>query len=230
MLPSVVLANYNVRAQATIRRQLKCQSQVAQTGARDAMRSRGASGSCWWRGEKSVSEKTRAPPPIRSMSSGSESDPELPEHAEEQAHSSEEEESAEPTAETRTFGAALKSLLADKSTGGPALAPGTQRKRTAESKKRKEAIEARETKRRLLEKDRVMPEPTAAAYERKLMKVATKGVVRFFNAVSAQKAAHKDEGDGDEEENGLTTAKTKAGTRSRHFFGTLFAFVHKQSA
>lgn len=102
----------------------------------------------------------------------------------------EEEEEAEEGSSVRSFGVALASILHDTRKGGITAPPGTLRKRAAEKEKLKESEEARQVKKRLFEKDRVMPEPSAAAYERRLMKVATKGVVRLFNAVAAQRAAH----------------------------------------
>ena len=137
----------------------------------------------------------------------SEEDAALPEHADDRPVEGDDEEE-EQEAPSRSFGAALSAILADTRTGGPALPPGTQRKRAAEKAKMKELQEARETKRKLLEKDRVVPEPSAAAYERRLMKVATRGVVRLFNAVAAQRAAHDAEKEDEEED---TKPQSKAG-------------------
>lgn len=139
-------------------------------------------------------------------SMSSEEDAKIPEHADDRPVEEEDEEE-EQEAPSRSFGAALGGILADTRTGGPSLPPGTQRKRAAEMTKMKELQEARETRRKLLEKDRVVPEPSAAAYERRLMKVATRGVVRLFNAVAAQRTAH----DAEKEDEEDTKPQTKAG-------------------
>lgn len=153
--------------------------------------------------------------------SSSESEAALPNNADEQQMGqqySEDEADSAP----RSFGTALASILNDERKGGPSLPPGTLRKRAAEKTKQKEAQEARETKRRLLEKDRVIPEASGAAYERRLMKVATRGVVRLFNAVAAHKAAHDASKDDDEEPDETRTAKAKSGS----FFVLLSAYPH----
>lgn len=143
------------------------------------------------------------------LAMASSSDEALPEQADDRpaAADAREERDAED-GPARSFGAALSAILADQRTGGPTPPPGTLRKRKAEKSKAKELLEARETRRKLLEKDRVVPEASTAAYERRLMKVATRGVVRLFNAVAAQRAAH----DADEEEDEESKAKSKAGT------------------
>lgn len=139
----------------------------------------------------------------------SSSDEALPEQADDRPAADTREERDADDGPARSFGAALSAILADQRTGGPTPPPGTLRKRKADKSKAKELQEARETRRKLLEKDRVVPEASTAAYERRLMKVATRGVVRLFNAVAAQRAAHDaDEEDEAEESN----AKTKAGT------------------
>ncbi|KAF9116800.1 pre-60S ribosomal particles component [Mortierella sp. AM989] len=88
----------------------------------------------------------------------------------------------------------LGSTLRKADAGMPILA----RSRGAERKLEEEKMEAKARKaitnerRRLANKDRVKPEYTGMEYEKKLRKVATRGVVQLFNAIKAQQKVTED--------------------------------------
>ncbi|KAJ2835837.1 pre-60S ribosomal particles component [Coemansia sp. 'formosensis'] len=94
------------------------------------------------------------------------------------------------TADAEEFSSILTAILAQDSrdTNAPIMA----KDRTRENQIREELISYRarkalvDEKRQLLNKDRVIPTLENFDYERKLRKVATRGVIKLFNVIKAQ--------------------------------------------
>ncbi|KAI1317114.1 hypothetical protein EDD11_009001 [Mortierella claussenii] len=78
---------------------------------------------------------------------------------------------------------------ADASTPILARSRGVERKLEEEKMEAKAKKAITNEKRRMANRDRVKPEYTGMEYEKKLRKVATRGVVQLFNAIKAQQKA-----------------------------------------
>ncbi|KAK3828956.1 MAG: Rrp15p-domain-containing protein [Benniella sp.] len=78
---------------------------------------------------------------------------------------------------------------ADASTPILARSRGVERKLEEEKMEAKARKAINSEKKRLANKDRVKPDYTGMEYEKKLRKVATRGVVQLFNAIKAQQKA-----------------------------------------
>lgn len=95
------------------------------------------------------------------------------------------------TADQESFAESMASILAQPTAGATAPIMAKNRKREEQIKEEIITYRARkalaEEKRSLLNKDRVIPSITDNyEYERKLRKVATRGVIKLFNVVKAQ--------------------------------------------
>ncbi|KAF9950810.1 hypothetical protein BGZ72_007588 [Mortierella alpina] len=93
---------------------------------------------------------------------------------------------------------AMSKILGSSLRKADASMPILARSRGVERKLEEEKMEAKarkaitNEKKRLANKDRVKPEYTGMEYEKKLRKVATRGVVQLFNAIKAQQKATDD--------------------------------------
>ncbi|KAF9170428.1 Trimeric GatFAB AmidoTransferase(AdT) complex subunit [Mortierella sp. AD010] len=93
---------------------------------------------------------------------------------------------------------AMSKILGSTLRKADASMPILARSRGVERKLEEEKMEAKARKaitnerKRLANKDRVKPEYTGMEYEKKLRKVATRGVVQLFNAIKAQQKATED--------------------------------------
>ncbi|KAF9297909.1 Trimeric GatFAB AmidoTransferase(AdT) complex subunit [Mortierella antarctica] len=93
---------------------------------------------------------------------------------------------------------AMSKILGSTLRKADASTPILARSRGAERKLEEEKMEAKakkaitNEKKRLANKDRVKPDYTGMEYEKKLRKVATRGVVQLFNAIKAQQKATDD--------------------------------------
>ncbi|KAF8939095.1 Trimeric GatFAB AmidoTransferase(AdT) complex subunit [Dissophora ornata] len=93
---------------------------------------------------------------------------------------------------------AMSKILGSTLRKADASQPILARSRGVERKLEEEKMEAKarkaitNEKRRLANKDRVKPEYTGMEYEKKLRKVATRGVVQLFNAIKTQQKATDD--------------------------------------
>ncbi|KAF9184753.1 hypothetical protein BGZ51_003156 [Haplosporangium sp. Z 767] len=93
---------------------------------------------------------------------------------------------------------AMSKILGSSLRKADASMPILARSRGVERKLEEEKMEAKakkaitNEKRRLANKDRVKPDYTGMEYEKKLRKVATRGVVQLFNAIKAQQKATED--------------------------------------
>ncbi|CAO3572929.1 unnamed protein product [Mortierella alpina] len=93
---------------------------------------------------------------------------------------------------------AMSKILGSSLRKADASMPILARSRGVERKLEEEKMEAKarkaitNEKKRLANKDRVKPEYTGMEYEKKLRKVATRGVVQLFNAIKAQQKATED--------------------------------------
>ncbi|KAG0045351.1 hypothetical protein BGZ83_009423 [Gryganskiella cystojenkinii] len=93
---------------------------------------------------------------------------------------------------------AMSKILGSNLRKADASTPILARSRGAERKLEEEKMEAKakkaltSEKKRLANKDRVKPDFTGMEYEKKLRKVATRGVVQLFNAIKAQQKATDD--------------------------------------
>ncbi|KAF9283831.1 Trimeric GatFAB AmidoTransferase(AdT) complex subunit [Linnemannia elongata] len=93
---------------------------------------------------------------------------------------------------------AMSKILGSSLRKADASTPILARSRGAERKIEEEKMEAKarkaisNEKKRLANRDRVKPDYTGMEYEKKLRKVATRGVVQLFNAIKAQQKATDD--------------------------------------
>ncbi|KAK3826224.1 MAG: Rrp15p-domain-containing protein [Linnemannia elongata] len=93
---------------------------------------------------------------------------------------------------------AMSKILGSSLRKADASTPILARSRGAERKIEEEKLEAKarkaisNEKKRLANRDRVKPDYTGMEYEKKLRKVATRGVVQLFNAIKAQQKATDD--------------------------------------
>eukprot|EP00163_Fabomonas_tropica_P033105 TRINITY_DN8559_c0_g1_i2.p1 TRINITY_DN8559_c0_g1~~TRINITY_DN8559_c0_g1_i2.p1 ORF type:complete len:217 (-),score=70.58 TRINITY_DN8559_c0_g1_i2:11-661(-) len=92
----------------------------------------------------------------------------------------------------RGIGQAIQSVLAQKAVpvdGAPVLAKSRKRAKEIEAeKKEKDATRELRRKRKLLaDKDHVKPITVTNSNERRLLKIATRGVVQLFNAISQER-------------------------------------------
>ncbi|KAG0208811.1 Trimeric GatFAB AmidoTransferase(AdT) complex subunit [Mortierella sp. GBA30] len=93
---------------------------------------------------------------------------------------------------------AMSKILGSSLRKADASMPILARSRGVERKLEEEKMEAKarkaisNEKKRLANKDRVKPDYTGMEYEKKLRKVATRGVVQLFNAIKAQQKATED--------------------------------------
>ncbi|KAF9903412.1 hypothetical protein BX616_001638 [Lobosporangium transversale] len=91
---------------------------------------------------------------------------------------------------SRILGSTLRK--ADASTPILAKSRGVERKLEEEKMEAKARRAITNEKKRLASKDRVKPDYTGMEYEKKLRKVATRGVVQLFNAIKAQQKVTED--------------------------------------
>ncbi|KAF9428551.1 hypothetical protein BGZ94_001990 [Podila epigama] len=91
---------------------------------------------------------------------------------------------------SKILGSSLRK--ADANTPILAKSRGTERKLEEEKMELKARKAIANEKKRLANKDRVKPDYTGMEYEKKLRKVATRGVVQLFNAIKAQQKATDD--------------------------------------
>jgi len=93
---------------------------------------------------------------------------------------------------------AMSKILGSSLRKADASTPILARSRGAERKIEEEKMEAKarkaisNEKKRLANRDRVKPDYTGMEYEKKLRKVATRGVVQLFNAIKAQQKVTDD--------------------------------------
>ncbi|KAJ1967772.1 pre-60S ribosomal particles component [Dispira parvispora] len=95
------------------------------------------------------------------------------------------------------FAQAMASILGAQLKGSAQAAPILAKNRSADRKLAEEKLEHQAVKtltnerRKLREKGRVIPDHSNASYEKRLRKVATRGVVKLFNAIRTQQTKGK---------------------------------------
>ncbi|KFH63375.1 hypothetical protein MVEG_10785 [Podila verticillata NRRL 6337] len=156
--------------------------------------------------------KRRAPVEEKEVNSGDDSDSDNDGEDEKDSNDEEEEESdaddfegmpaaAKKVSKKHTeenMAEAMSKILGSTLRKADASTPILARSRGAERKLEEEKMEAKakkaitNEKKRLANKDRVKPDYTGMEYEKKLRKVATRGVVQLFNAIKAQQKATDD--------------------------------------